>query len=130
MNKHEEAKWQGKSICEDDIELIDTIIHKNDVVTGYLVYNDKQPYIVGDLVEVNESETALEYWIPVSETSLKNLSYEATEKELEIYKKLHQKYQYLNENTNDYDLNVDEVTTIHDEIYELEEKLFLKAGNE
>ena len=54
---------------------------------------------------------------------------EATEKELEIYKKLHQKYQYLNENTNDYDLNVDEVTTIHDEIYELEEKLS-KVGKE
>ena len=48
---------------------------------------------------------------------------EATEKELEIYKQLHQKYQYLNENTNDYDLNVDEVTTIHDVIYELEEKI-------
>lgn len=48
---------------------------------------------------------------------------EATEKELEIYKKLHQKYQYLNENTNDYDLNVDEAMTIHDEIYELEERL-------
>ena len=54
---------------------------------------------------------------------------EATEKELEIYKKLHQKYQYLNENTNDYDLNVDEVTTIHDEIYDLEEKLS-KVGSE
>ena len=54
---------------------------------------------------------------------------EATEKELEIYKKLHQKYQYLNENTNDYDLNVDEVTTIHDDIYELEEKLS-KVGSE
>ena len=50
-------------------------------------------------------------------------SCEATEKELEIYKQLHQKYQYLNENTNDYDLNVDEVTTIHDVIYELEEKI-------
>jgi len=87
MNKHGEAKWQGKSVCEDDIELTNTIIHEGDVVTGYLVYNDKQPYIVGDLVDVNESETALEYWIPVSETSLKNLLCEATEKELEQLQK-------------------------------------------
>jgi hypothetical protein len=32
-------------------------------------------------------------------------------------------YQYLNENTNDYDLNPDEVDEIHNKIYELEEEL-------
>lgn len=82
MNKHE-VKWQGKSICEDDIELTDTIIHKGDLVTGYLIYYDKTPYIVGDLVEVDESKITLEYWIPVSQNSLVNLSQKATEKELE-----------------------------------------------
>ena len=32
-------------------------------------------------------------------------------------------YQYLNENTNDYDLNPDEVDEIHNKIYELEEEM-------
>ena len=48
---------------------------------------------------------------------------EATEKELALYKKIHEKYQYLSENTNDYDLNMDEVDIIHNEIYELEQQL-------
>ena len=37
--------------------------------------------------------------------------------------KLLELYRYLNENTNDYDLNIDEVDEIHDQIYEIEEKL-------
>jgi hypothetical protein len=32
-------------------------------------------------------------------------------------------YQYLNENTNDYDLHPDEVDEINNKIYELEEEL-------
>ncbi len=49
-----------------------------------------------------------------------------TIKAIERAKKEHELlglYQYLNENTNDYDLNPDEVDEIHNKIYELEEEL-------
>lgn len=38
-------------------------------------------------------------------------------------KNLLESYQFLNENTNDYDLNPDEVDEIHNKIYELEAEL-------
>jgi len=34
-------------------------------VSGYLIYNEGSPFIVGDVVESNEDYIALEYWWPV-----------------------------------------------------------------
>ena len=42
---------------------------------------------------------------------------------LEKQEKLLELYRYLNENTNDYDLNLDEVDDIHNQIYEIEKEL-------
>ena len=53
----------------------------------------------------------------------RNIELKETKNRLEKIEKLLKLYQYLNENTNDYDLNLDEVNEIHDKIFELEEKL-------
>ena len=53
----------------------------------------------------------------------RNIELKETKNRLEKIEKLLKLYQYLNENTNDYDLNPDEVDEIHNKIYELEEEL-------
>ena len=53
----------------------------------------------------------------------RNITLKETKTRLEKVEKLLKLYQYLNENTNDYDLNCDEVDEIHNKIYELEQEL-------
>ena len=53
----------------------------------------------------------------------RNIELKETKNRLEKNEKLLKLYQYLNENTNDYDLNPDEVDEIHNKIYELEEEM-------
>ena len=50
----------------------------------------------------------------------RNIELKETKNRLEKNEKLLKLYQYLNENTNDYDLNPDEVDEIHNKIYEIE----------
>ena len=53
----------------------------------------------------------------------RNFELKETKNRLEKNEILLKLYQYLNENTNDYDLNPDEVDEIHNKIYEIEEEL-------
>ena len=96
MNKHDEATYEGiktKLVKRTPLELLQFVMYATDH-------------------EKNIGEKDQEY---------EELKREL--KKLAIYKQLHEKYQYLSENTNDYDLNMDEVDIIHNEIYELEQKL-------
>ena len=50
-------------------------------------------------------------------------AYEELKHQIKNMNELIKHYSYLNENTNDYDLNPDEVDEIHNKIYEIEEEL-------
>jgi len=91
MNKHEEALWRGMSILEDDIEISVGKISFGDTLVGYLVYHGDKPYIVGELIEVDSEDVALEYWIPVSITSLQQIK---SDSELKQLKKIEQQLLY------------------------------------
>ena len=53
----------------------------------------------------------------------RNITLKETKTRLEKVEKLLKLYQYLNENTNDYDLNDETIDEIWNQIYELEEEL-------
>ena len=100
MDKYEEATFEGtktETVKRTPLELLQAVM--------YATEKDK---LIGEKDQAYEE----------LKCELKTL-----EKELELYKQLHQKYQYLSENTNDYDLNIDAVDIIHNEIYELEQAL-------
>ena len=50
-------------------------------------------------------------------------AYEELKHQIKNMNELIKHYSYLNENTNDYDFNPDEVDEIHNKIYEIEEEL-------
>ena len=113
MNKHEEAIQKLDFMNDEYNKLLERFNLSGGFGNWYL----------GVKRVLKEAEaTEIEHKLTLKLLDEANRRIDKTEKELEIYMKLHQKYQYLNENTNDYDLNVDEVDNIHNEIYELEEK--------
>ena len=62
-------KFRGKSICEDTITTRDRKINKSDWVYGSLIV-DSQPYIVGEIADVDREFIAPEFWIPVDEKTI------------------------------------------------------------
>ena len=62
-------KFRGKSICEDVITTRDSRIYKGDWVYGSLIV-DSQPYIVGEIADVDREFIAPEFWIPVDEKTV------------------------------------------------------------
>ena len=62
-------KFRGKSICEDTITTRDSKIGKGDWVYGSLIV-DSQPYIVGEIADVDREFIAPEFWIPVDEKTV------------------------------------------------------------
>jgi YopX protein len=65
-----ELKFRG--IVSDDCEFDGNVIFKKGhVVFGHLVRDDKgQPYILGDMIEVDNEMTLFETWIGVDENSV------------------------------------------------------------
>ena len=53
-----------KKVQEDE-GLVKTLPIKDGFVYGNLIYNDKQPYIVGPIADVNEEYCSMEWWCPV-----------------------------------------------------------------
>jgi len=49
----------------EDESLCKTLPIKDGFVYGNLIYNDKQPYIVGPIAEVNDEYCSMEWWCPV-----------------------------------------------------------------
>lgn len=64
-----EIKFRGKSICEDVITTRDSRIAKGDWVYGSLIV-DTQPYIVGEIADVDFEFIAPEFWIPVDKNTI------------------------------------------------------------
>lgn len=64
-----EIKFRGKSICEDVITTRDSRIAKGDWVYGSLIA-DTQPYIVGEIADVDLEFIAPEFWIPVDKNTI------------------------------------------------------------
>lgn len=62
-------KFRGKSICEDVITTRDKKICKGDWVYGSLIV-DTQPYIVGEIADVDIEFIAPEFWIPIDEKTI------------------------------------------------------------
>ena len=74
-----------------------------------------------EAVEQLKNCEEMHIWVKPIKDYIKEL--EAKEERAKKEHKLVELYQYLNENTNDYDLNPDEVDEIHNKIYEIEEEL-------
>ena len=64
-----EIKFRGKSICEDVITTRDRRISQGDWVYGSLIV-DTQPYIVGEIADVDRDFIAPEFWIPVDKNTI------------------------------------------------------------
>ena len=62
-------KFRGKSICEDVITTRDSRIAQGDWVYGSLIV-DTQPYIVGEIADVDREFIAPEFWIPVDKNTI------------------------------------------------------------
>ena len=53
-----------KEVLENE-SLCKTLPIKDGFVYGNLIYNDKQPYIVGPIADVNDEYCSMEWWCPV-----------------------------------------------------------------
>ena len=53
-----------KEVLENE-SLCKTLPIKDGFVYGNLIYNDKQPYIVGQIADVNDEYCSMEWWCPV-----------------------------------------------------------------
>ena len=53
-----------KELLEDE-SLLKTLPIKDGFVYGNLIYNDKQPYIVGPIADVDDEYCSMEWWCPV-----------------------------------------------------------------
>ena len=59
--------FRGKPTREvlENESLCKTLPIKDGFVYGNLIYNDKQPYIVGPIADVNDEYCSMEWWCPV-----------------------------------------------------------------
>ena len=59
--------FRGKPTREvlEDESLCKTLPIKDGFVYGNLIYNDKQPYIVGPIADVDDEYCSMEWWCPV-----------------------------------------------------------------
>jgi hypothetical protein len=53
-----------KEVLENE-SLCKTLPIKQGFVYGNLIYNDKQPYIVGPIADANDEYCSMEWWCPV-----------------------------------------------------------------
>ncbi|MGE4321207.1 MAG: YopX family protein [Acholeplasmataceae bacterium] len=63
MNR--EYKFRGKPVEDVNFTEINVHIGKDDFVYGSLIWNDGNPYIVGNVVEATDEYISLEQWISV-----------------------------------------------------------------
>ena len=60
-----EIKFRGKPIEDVNFEEINVHIGKDNFVYGNLIWNEGNPYIVGNVVEATDEYISLEQWISV-----------------------------------------------------------------
>lgn len=54
----------------DSSEWLESMLDKDGYIEGYYLKGPSGPYLVGELIEVDQEYTVLEYWVPVDKNTL------------------------------------------------------------